>query len=67
MFSVIDPDLFIKSKNKNKNNRKLQKRLSVVQYFGAEDLIINTAAQMHDDQRKEGEFSFAKNGFRILN
>lgn len=31
---------------------------NVLQYFGAEDLVINCAAQVHDKQRKHTDFSF---------
>ena len=39
----------------------------MLQYFGIEDLVINVAAKHHDANRGQNEFSFSKNGFRMLN
>ena len=38
-----------------------------MQYFGAEDIVINVAAQCHDIKRANSDFIFSKNGFRTTN
>ena len=45
----------------------MNNRLHVLQYFGAEDMVINTAAAVHDEKREDNQFSFYKNGFKNLN
>lgn len=30
----------------------------MLQYFGAEDIVVNVAAMVHDENRKDGDFSF---------
>lgn len=62
MYSIIDPELYLKSSKRKRFN---QNKVPIRQYFGCEDLIINTAARVHDNMREEGEFSFAHNGFRM--
>jgi len=64
MFAVIDPVIYLARKKKGK---RVGKNLSVHQYFGAEDLVINVAAICHDTTRTDADFCFKKNGFRINN
>lgn len=47
MFSVIDPELY----QEHKENQV--KSINVLQYFGGEDLVINTAAKIHDKSRSQ--------------
>lgn len=63
MFSIIDPVMF----TAGTRTEQFQNRVSVQQYFGAEDIVINTAALIHDETRSENEFCFKKNGFRAAN
>ena len=44
MFCVIDPEMFAARKSQDRS-------LHVLQYFGGEDLVINTAAKIHDKTR----------------
>ena len=61
MFAVIDPVNYIP---KRRSKRQIEQ---VHQFFGAEDLVINVAAICHDLTRKESDFRFSKNGFRLHN
>ena len=63
MFSVIDPVMY----TAGKRAKRFKDRVSCQQYFGAEDIVINMAALIHDEQRKDHEFCFKKNGFRSAN
>lgn len=58
MFCVIDPEMF---QARKKDERK---SLHVLQYFGGEDLVINTAAKVHDKTRTRRQICFSKNGFK---
>ena len=51
MFCVIDPDLFVDKKNEDRS-------IHVLQYFGGEDLVINTAAKIHDKTRTKRQICF---------
>ena len=64
LFCIIDPEMYQEHKKSN-----VDKELNVLQYFGAEDMIINCAAQIHDNSRKKKskEFCFEKNGFKSDN
>jgi len=50
-----------------RKNKKQAAKFPVLQYFGAEDIVVNVAAIVHDENRKDGDFSFQKNGFRVTN
>lgn len=62
MFTIIDPELYDKNKIDYPDMPQ-----SVLQYFGAEDLVVNSAAQIHDKYRKSHEVQFQKNGFKTNN
>lgn len=62
MCSIVDPSLFIERRNNSK-----RAGVAVLQYFGCEDMVINVAAQVHDNNRSSDDFSFAKNGFKVAN
>ena len=61
LVAIIDPVIYAA----RKRSRKLNSQVNVHQYFGAEDIVINVAAQIHDSKRRQGDFSFQKNGFVI--
>ena len=54
MFQIIDPEIYL-----NRSLKKKIKKMPVRQYFGCEDIIINTAARVHDNNRAPDDFSFA--------
>lgn len=62
MFAVIDPVNYIPKRR----NRRFAPQ-TVLQYFGAEDLVVNVAAICHDLTRGDNDFAFSKNGFRSHN
>lgn len=63
LIQVIDPIIYLARRKKQTNIS----RFPVLQYFGAEDLVVNVAAIVHDEARTESDFSFFKNGFRVKN
>ena len=63
MFSIVDPVMF----TAGTRAKRFKDRVSCQQYFGAEDIVINMAALVHDETRKPHEFCFKKNGFRAAN
>ena len=63
MFSIVDPVMF----TAGTRTKRFKDRVSCQQYFGAEDIVINMAALVHDELRKPHEFCFKKNGFRAAN
>lgn len=58
LFCIIDPELYQVQKRSKNNN------LHLLQYFGAEDIVINAAAKVHDKSRKKSEICFGKHGFK---
>jgi len=58
VFGIVDPVIFLA----RQRGRKISRNAVILQYFGAEDMVINVAAQVHDSRREDGDFYFNKNG-----
>lgn len=58
VFGVVDPVIYLA----RQRGKKISNKAVVLQYFGAEDMVITVAARVHDENRKHDDFSFNKNG-----
>ena len=63
LIQIVDPVIYL-ARHKHK---KSAKKFPVLQYFGAEDIVINVATIVHDEKISPGDFKFSANGFKHTN